>query len=629
MSRIRLLLLSVLTFWLAVAGHAQQLPGTPPFGPKTKSTIQALVPVGYRARLAQIIAIAGQAPTAWITPRAAFSDSSQAVPAIDGGLAGYLLDVEGNPFDASQGTAANQPVFRATGLGGLPGLDYSSGGTKQTNGGTSLFAATGYTSGYTSYMVASATGYPATTSTILSYEDGQNFIAIDNSQILSSTANHHNNLPHNASDLSGVYVQAWDGTTVTYGINGCYKAFASAGTPPHQFTYVVGGLAGFSNLQWRNGCIGDILIFPGIHTKAQMDAISAVLAADSGLVKPCYMFIGDSITEGLNLSSPTEQCWPKQTLKLLGLDSSQVFYNNSAVPGWDLDQMIGDATAPGIGASYVSGVRGNLNVAIIFGGTNQMSLSGDNQSAAQAFAKLQTLCALYRSANCKVVVVTCLSRDATDGGASFDAKRLAFNALIRAAGATLYDGLVDVELDSRIGTAAALGTAYFQGDRVHLTKMGSAALAQDASPVLGSLGSASGYAVRSAPGPNLLQRTTVADVAYSITLNDYLVAYTSLSSGRTATLPSAVGISGQIVIVKDEAGSANSNNITIATSSSQTIDGAATKVISTAYGSVRLYSDGANWKTFGPGAVWTALGSLILAGKIRRRRARNNYAYSE
>lgn len=99
-------------------------------------------------------------------------------------------------------------------------------------------------------------------------------------------------------------------------------------------------------------------------------------------------------------------------------------------------------------------------------------------------------------------------------------------------------------------------------------------------------------------GAFTVKRTTVADAAYAILATDYIVAYTSLTAARTATLPTAVGATGRSYILKDETGGAATNNITLATTSSQTIDGASTKVISANYGVLRVYSSGAQWFTF-------------------------------
>lgn len=94
-----------------------------------------------------------------------------------------------------------------------------------------------------------------------------------------------------------------------------------------------------------------------------------------------------------------------------------------------------------------------------------------------------------------------------------------------------------------------------------------------------------------------IPRTTVADVNYTASTSDYLIAYTTLTAARTVTLPAPTGPTAeQIYIVKDETGNAGSFNITVA-GTSGTIDGAANKVISTNYGSLKVYHNGSNYFT--------------------------------
>lgn len=70
----------------------------------------------------------------------------------------------------------------------------------------------------------------------------------------------------------------------------------------------------------------------------------------------------------------------------------------------------------------------------------------------------------------------------------------------------------------------------------------------------------------------------------------------SATGAQTVTLPAIAScVAGKFYVVKDVGGTANTNNITVATPGSETIDGAATKVISAADGSLILYSDGTNW----------------------------------
>jgi hypothetical protein len=76
-----------------------------------------------------------------------------------------------------------------------------------------------------------------------------------------------------------------------------------------------------------------------------------------------------------------------------------------------------------------------------------------------------------------------------------------------------------------------------------------------------------------------------------------LVLVSTSGGAVQITLPSAVGVAGQRVAVKDASGSANNNNITLAASNAQTVDRASSVLVSTSYGSVTVVSDGASWWT--------------------------------
>lgn len=82
---------------------------------------------------------------------------------------------------------------------------------------------------------------------------------------------------------------------------------------------------------------------------------------------------------------------------------------------------------------------------------------------------------------------------------------------------------------------------------------------------------------------------------YTATTTDHKILVDSTGGIVTITLPTAVGVAGQEYIVKDWKGTSATNNITIATTSAQTIDGAANKVLSSNYASLSFTSDGANW----------------------------------
>lgn len=81
--------------------------------------------------------------------------------------------------------------------------------------------------------------------------------------------------------------------------------------------------------------------------------------------------------------------------------------------------------------------------------------------------------------------------------------------------------------------------------------------------------------------------------AYTLTANDSVITAGASGGAFTVTLPTAVGIAGRHYTVKKTDSSANA--VTVATTSSQTIDGAATAVLSSQYQFVTVVSDGANW----------------------------------
>ena len=89
--------------------------------------------------------------------------------------------------------------------------------------------------------------------------------------------------------------------------------------------------------------------------------------------------------------------------------------------------------------------------------------------------------------------------------------------------------------------------------------------------------------------------TTVNNTDYTLATTDHIIIFTNLSTGRTLTLPTAQAVAGRMVIVKEKDGYASSNNITIATEGSETIDGSSTATLSTNKGTIRLTSDGTNW----------------------------------
>ncbi|MEO7047890.1 MAG: hypothetical protein ABI091_21510, partial [Ferruginibacter sp.] len=78
---------------------------------------------------------------------------------------------------------------------------------------------------------------------------------------------------------------------------------------------------------------------------------------------------------------------------------------------------------------------------------------------------------------------------------------------------------------------------------------------------------------------------------YTALSTDYTIVCNSGFFSRTITLPTAVGITGRIYVIKRT----GSTTVTIDAYSTQTIDGTTTKSLSTSYSQMTVQSDGSNW----------------------------------
>lgn len=96
-----------------------------------------------------------------------------------------------------------------------------------------------------------------------------------------------------------------------------------------------------------------------------------------------------------------------------------------------------------------------------------------------------------------------------------------------------------------------------------------------------------------------VNRVEVGAGPYSILSSDYYLAKTAINSGGdTLTLPSAASVgNGKIYKVKDASYSAGTNNITIDTSSGDTVESEAAFIMSVNGAAIELVSDGvSNWE---------------------------------
>jgi hypothetical protein len=89
-------------------------------------------------------------------------------------------------------------------------------------------------------------------------------------------------------------------------------------------------------------------------------------------------------------------------------------------------------------------------------------------------------------------------------------------------------------------------------------------------------------------------RTAVGDVNYTALATDRSIAYAAITAARTVTLPASSSYpTGTRLAIFDESGSCSATNtITVAAAGSDTIDGAASALISSPYGYLSLQSNG-------------------------------------
>jgi len=90
------------------------------------------------------------------------------------------------------------------------------------------------------------------------------------------------------------------------------------------------------------------------------------------------------------------------------------------------------------------------------------------------------------------------------------------------------------------------------------------------------------------------KNTVTVTTNYTVTANDAIILCNQ-AGAITITLPSVTNAFGKHLTIKDKSGTGATNTITV--SGANNIDGAANKVINTAYGALRLVCDGFNWFT--------------------------------
>ena len=97
-------------------------------------------------------------------------------------------------------------------------------------------------------------------------------------------------------------------------------------------------------------------------------------------------------------------------------------------------------------------------------------------------------------------------------------------------------------------------------------------------------------------GGQVYNLTQVA-TAYTVLNNDHYIGVTDTTAPRIISLPSAPTNPGQVFIIKDESGGAETNNITVnVDGGGSLIDGQATQIINNDHGAISVYWDGTEYR---------------------------------
>lgn len=195
--------------------------------------------------------------------------------------------------------------------------------------------------------------------------------------------------------------------------------------------------------------------------------IISASAEESDYFSPYNLvFEGDSLTAG--------EIYPQYVERMLSLDANRDVSHNVATGGETLyPTMVMDAPhqvdAKILGANY-------QNIAILWAGTNDIYLDS-TLDASILHESIRDWCIGRKEAGFQVILCTITPRSDYGTPRSFEKNRQALNEMIRGHYIEYADGLADIAADPQIGNAGdELDTIYYN-DRVHMTPLGYAIVA--------------------------------------------------------------------------------------------------------------------------------------------------------
>lgn len=261
-------------------------------------------------------------------------------------------------------------------------------------------------------------------------------------------------------------------------LNGVVYGPLSAATNATATGGTIGGAASSASM-W--GHIHEIAFYNAALTTQYTGEIIAEMMDRHGIVtnkNSVVVFDGDSITTGYNTTGL--RSWSHCLMRDGTL--SNVHWANVGIPSARLSNASGadDLTANFAGrvtTPYAS-LGHSRRILVIMAGTNDIAIG--SASGATTLTRLGTYITNARTAGWnKIVAATMLPRSGVESD------RATYNTGIRALlTAGTIDGLIDFDVDSRIGAAGANADSAFFGDGTHPTERGQQIMADVARPVI-------------------------------------------------------------------------------------------------------------------------------------------------
>jgi len=245
---------------------------------------------------------------------------------------------------------------------------------------------------------------------------------------------------------------------------------------------------GGTQSRYFGGVIAETILWDRYVSDAELAGYERWLCARYGIgyqsaigdPKASIVFDGDSLTYGVG--STSSLTYPNQLLALLTGGAPYYANWNTAIGGSSAGTILSsryDATVAPLRA-----IAFPKDIYAVWSGTNDL---GGGVSGATLYTTLKGIWAKARADGRKVIAFTITPRSGTGVSAGFETQRGIVNTAIRS-DPTLYDGLVDVAADSRIGDAGdELDATYYvtdgDGGHVHFNNTGYGVIAALARPV--------------------------------------------------------------------------------------------------------------------------------------------------